>query len=211
MVRYNTNFLCVSVMALGILFVVFDMYHKKVVEGNKSSRVYLVGDSTFDNTPYVAKGKDVFSYIQKKNSRAILNAIDDSKISDVYRQLDLVNATEHDTIFISVGGNDILAREMTLEQLMVKYRKMLSYVKKGKVVLCDLYYPPQMKHLHSIIRKWNTFIHLFNEDYEIKKISETMVLPEHFTNIIEPSELGSVVMAETICPGESCNPNANQG
>ena len=42
MVRYNTNFLCVSVMALGILFVVFDMYHKKVVEGNKSSRVYIV-------------------------------------------------------------------------------------------------------------------------------------------------------------------------
>jgi hypothetical protein len=205
MIRYNIKFSCIL-----ILFVALGMYYRKVVEGNATSRVYLVGDSIFDNGMYVPKGEDVYSYIKKKNPRAIMVARDNSTIQDVYRQLDRIHATDNDTIFISIGGNDILNNIMTMDEMMIKYREMLSHVEKGKIFLCDVYYPPQMKHLYPIIKKWNAFIHSFRGRYGIKKISNTITLPEHFTSIIEPSHIGSKIIAETICPGETCNPSAHQ-
>ena len=192
-------------MFVCILFLMILICYRNVVEGYTAPpKVYLVGDSIFDNRNYVPDGKDVFSYIREMNPRTVMIARDNATIDDVYAQLKTVNITDNDTLFISVGGNDILNDSSNLDEIKRRYMKLLSHIKKGNIVLCDVYYPPQMKHYHKIIRQWNDFIHSFDKEYVIKKISISMNHPQLFTDIIEPSELGSVVIADTICPNRVC-------
>lgn len=187
-----------------LLFLLLIIYYRNVVEGYTSAKVYLVGDSIFNNIPYVPQGQDVFSYIKKKNPRAVMVAVDNSTVDDVYSQLDKINVTSNDKVFLSIGGNDIL-NGTPITELMNKYRDVLSSIKNGQIVLCDIYYPPQMKHYYPIIKQWNTFIHSFSKRYDIKKISVSMNIDEYFTHVIEPSAMGSVVIADTICSGGLCN------
>ena len=90
--------------------------NKVVVEERKN--IVLLGDSVFFNDPYVKAGNSVCDKLkvkianQGKQSKLYCLAENDALMVDIYQQLDNVNRdalnNKNTTVFISVGGNDIL-------------------------------------------------------------------------------------------------------
>ncbi|MEM7712499.1 MAG: SGNH/GDSL hydrolase family protein [Cyanobacteria bacterium P01_A01_bin.68] len=73
--------------------------------------IVLLGDSIFDNAPYVGENPDVISQLRTKlpeNWDASLNAIDGNKVDDVYAQLEKL-PKDATNLVLSVGGNDALS------------------------------------------------------------------------------------------------------
>ena len=123
--------------------------------------IVLLGDSIFDNQPYVGPGGAVIDQLTGKlmhGDKASLLAVDGSVTADIHRQLENLPAdTTH--LFISSGGNDALNYAPVLEsrcsniseafsrfagireQFTHQYRQMLSRVTTlGRpVVICTIY------------------------------------------------------------------------
>ena len=80
-------------------------------------KILLVGDSVFDNAPYVEAGLDSVSILRKELSPiATVDsvAIDGSTTFEVLYQLDkgeLSSKPKYDIIFLSIGGNDLLCNQ----------------------------------------------------------------------------------------------------
>ncbi|MBI1877059.1 MAG: hypothetical protein HYR94_02280 [Chloroflexi bacterium] len=127
------------------------------------NHVVLLGDSIFDNAPYVGGGPTVITQVQERlppGWRATLLAVDGSIISDVPRQLERlsIDATH---VILSVGGNDALGQSAFLgdpaqsvaevlqhlativEAFERGYRRMLEAVLRRNLAttLCTIYYP----------------------------------------------------------------------
>lgn len=80
--------------------------------------IVLLGDSSFDNAPYVADGEEVIATLRARlpaGWRATLNAVDGAVTRDVERQLRQApqDATH---LIVSVGGNDALGSAGVLQQ-----------------------------------------------------------------------------------------------
>jgi len=100
----------------------------------------LLGDSIFDNAPYVAEGLNVRSHLikalapQSAKHRVTLLAVDGAVCADVESQLrDLPD--DADMLFLSAGGNDLLyeidlleARTKTVAEGLSKLARMLDQV-----------------------------------------------------------------------------------
>ncbi len=81
-------------------------------------KIVLLGDSIFDNAPYVNGGPDVLAHLQRQlpsTWRATLSAVDGSTTEDVAVQFATIpaNATH---LALSVGGNDALGHADMLER-----------------------------------------------------------------------------------------------
>lgn len=78
----------------------------------------LLGDSIFDNRPYVNAGEAVIDHCRRlaaRGTRATLLAVDGSVVHDVPAQLKLLpNDATH--LALSIGGNDALAHAHVLEE-----------------------------------------------------------------------------------------------
>ena len=74
------------------------------------THIVLLGDSIFDNAPYVDVEEDVIHYLKRKiplGWKATLLAIDGSITTDLHAQVQkLPKDSTH--LFLSVGGNDAL-------------------------------------------------------------------------------------------------------
>lgn len=79
--------------------------------------IILLGDSIFDNQPYVNQGESVSSQLQVlvnsscPHANVNLYAVDGDVLADVPTQLAKVKAGEHSSsgfVFVSCGGNDLL-------------------------------------------------------------------------------------------------------
>lgn len=127
------------------------------------SHIVLVGDSSLDNGPYVARGEAVIDHLQglmPKGWKATLLAVDGSTIGSIPSQLaQLPESTTH--IVVSVGGNDALQHQGILaarasssaqvigelatigENFEGRYERMLAEVLRLKLptVVCTIYYP----------------------------------------------------------------------
>jgi hypothetical protein len=80
--------------------------------------IVLLGDSIFDNGPYVAGGPDVVKQLRQylpAGWRATLKAVDGSVTSGVQRQLDQLPA-DASHLVVSVGGNDALGYASVLDE-----------------------------------------------------------------------------------------------
>jgi hypothetical protein len=80
--------------------------------------IVLLGDSSFDNAPYVARGEEVIATLTRRlpdGWRATLNARDGAVTREVQGQLRAVpeDATH---LVVSVGGNDALGVSGVLQQ-----------------------------------------------------------------------------------------------
>lgn len=69
------------------------------------------------------------------------------------------------TIFLSVGGNDIIQmRNKNIEFIFKKYIVLIEAITEKlpnvNLVLCNLYYPPHENKYDDLIDKWNTNIEL---------------------------------------------------
>jgi len=81
---------------------------------NGNTNVILLGDSIFDNQPYVGEGESVSAQLSAQmheQDQVQLLAIDGAVIADVHAQLDkLADEPQYQQqkVFLSCGGNDLL-------------------------------------------------------------------------------------------------------
>jgi lysophospholipase L1-like esterase len=175
--------------------------------------IILLGDSVFNNNSYVEKGKAVNELLQKtadKNTTIISLARNDSTINNVYQQLENVNIDLNDnltTVFLSVGGNDIMnMREKNIDDTFEKYKTLIGAIttklSNVKLVLLNVYYPPNASKYASSIEKWNTNLNLEYEQNDkniyILNLANLLKEPSDFVFDIEPSITGGEKIANKI-------------
>jgi hypothetical protein len=201
----------------------FNTYKNTYKENFNSTKqsFILLGDSILRNDTYVSDGRSVNELLKERtNDKSICLAINDSKIVDIYSQIEKIPEnlnTNYTTIFLSVGGNDILSNyvnnnetnddtNLVLIKIFSEYKSLIKSIKQklpdANIVLLDIYYPDNIKYkqYHSIINKWNNMIYNYasKNKYSVLKISGVLTSSDDFTFDIEPSASGSRKLVETI-------------
>jgi hypothetical protein len=193
--------------------------YKEPFNSNKQSLV-LLGDSILKNDAYVSDGKSVDILLKERtNGKSICLARDDSKIVDIYSQIEKIPNdlnTNYTTIFLSVGGNDILTHYVEqennskdssiLKTIFSAYKKVIKSIRNklpnANIVLLDIYYPDNIKYkqYHTIINEWNNMIYNYSNknNCSVLKISGILTRPDDFSLGIEPSSIGSKKLVDTI-------------
>jgi lysophospholipase L1-like esterase len=194
------------------------------VEGfNPKTQYYLLlGDSILNNEVYVANGKSVNQLLNDStNNRTTCLAKNDAIIADVYDQIgkipDNLKADSYNTtIFLSIGGNDILNQSSDKEggqvdskvvnTIFSAYKQLIKSIQtimpKSQLVLLDIYYPDNSKYrpLHDAISEWNNQLYNYAKENNLSvlRISNILTKPEDFTFEIEPSAAGSKKLVDAI-------------
>ena len=212
---------CICFISLIILLFIFiALYQKNVrfVESfdNKNINIVLAGDSIFDNKEYVILGESVEQNLKNNGHDVLLLAKDGAFVADLVHQLEKMpsNLNTPDTrLFISVGGNDILYKyrdtkfidEKEINSVLEQYKNNILSIKNRfniKIYLTNIYYPPNDKYvrLHKVIRYWNNEQKKFAKKNNISLFNIDTLVTEiiHFSNEIEPSEIGSKLIADGI-------------
>ena len=134
--------------------------YKETFNSTKQSFI-LLGDSILKNDIYVSDGKSVNELLKERtNDKSICLAINDSKIDDIYGQIEKIPEnlnTNYTTIFLSVGGNDILTnyvdnnetidddKNLVLKKIFSEYKSLIKSITTklpdANIVLLDIYYP----------------------------------------------------------------------
>lgn len=206
------NLYIISLITL-ITFILYITYNTTEYFTLNTKTIILLGDSVFKNNLYVEKGKAVDELLQKnvdENTRIICLARNDAKINNVYQQLENVNIDLNDkltTLFLSVGGNDIMnLQEKNVDTTFEKYITLIDAIKtklpKVKLLLLNVYYPPNVLKYNSLIDKWNTNIDLeyeYNDkNIYILNLANLLKDPSDFVFDIEPSISGGEKIANKI-------------
>lgn len=195
----------------------FNTYMSSYIETFNSSKqtFVLLGDSILKNDAYISNDKSVSNLLlERTNGKTICLAVDHSKISDVYSQIDEIpdnlnnNGT---TVFLSAGGNDILTHYVDQENdstdtsilasMFVEYKKLIKSIQiklpKANIVILDIYYPDNLKYkkYHQIINEWNNMIYNYasepqNNITSVLKVSNILTKDNDFSFGIEPSTIG---------------------
>lgn len=216
LVLFGYVVLCLIIILYNILFV-DDAVVEEFKDSNSSNKVIiLLGDSTLKNESYVKSGLSVENYIKSQTSLAFCYAINDSNIVDVYSQLEQIPINYDDptcSIFLSVGGNDILYNHIDnkddLRPIFIAYTKLIRSIKtkmdKSKLFLINIYYPLGLKYsqYRPILEEWNKMIDDFaynstNNISGVVRLNELLKEETDFTHEIEPSESGGLKIAEAI-------------
>jgi hypothetical protein len=183
----------------------------------------LLGDSILKNDSYVSDGESLhYLLLERTNKKTFCYAVDDSKIIDVYKQIDEIPYelnTTRTTIFLSIGGNDILQNfvennknnnnKNDLVTIFSEYTNLIKSIQNkfpnANIVLLDIYYPSNLKYkqYHEIIDEWNNMIYDFSRESNnnitsVLKISNILRQDEDFTLDIEPSAIGSKKIVDII-------------
>tara|TARA_E500000178_G_scaffold275643_1_gene274484 strand:- start:59 stop:721 length:663 start_codon:yes stop_codon:yes gene_type:complete len=202
------------------LLVFLALYQKKiqVVEyfTDKNIKIVLAGDSIFDNHEYVIPGESVEQNLINNRQNVLLLAKDRSVVSDLVHQLQKMPSNLNNLstrLFISVGGNDILNKykgkkyidEKEINLVLEQYKNSILSIKNKfniRLYLTNIYYPPTDKYikLHKVIHYWNNEQKKFAKKYSIPLFNISTLVTEiiHFSNDIEPSEIGSKLIADAI-------------
>jgi hypothetical protein len=171
---------------------------------------------------YTSNGIGVSDIIKERHSNTICYAIDNTKIIDVYKQLDNILFTFNNSnsfLFLSVGANDLLfyyeeqhvnLTDMTI--LMSIFSDYINLIKSIQtklpnitLILLDVYYPNNLhyKPFYQVIKNWNTMLYTFINSYSLNKvyllkISTILTDKTDFNFNIEPSDTGSIKLANSI-------------
>jgi len=189
---------------------------------NNGKTYVLLGDSIIKNNSFVKNGKGIDDILNEKtNGNSYCYAKNDSKIVDIYSQLDSIPSdlnNKNTIVFLSVGGNDILNNYVNndvdtkntkvLELIFNSYKKLFESIQtkmdQTKMVLIDIYYPTSIKfsQYRPILEEWNKLISDFasssNSNLQVLKISNILTESTDFTLNIEPSETGGEKIADNI-------------
>lgn len=176
---------------------------------DKPLHLILLGDSTFKNNAYV---KPLYSveYLLKQQSKANIYCLakDGANIEAVYKQLAKIPErlnTADSTIFLSVGGNDLLVKNSKVDTISQQYDQLLMTIKQKfpncKLNILNLYTPPRLNNaaLQHKIKQWNNKLQLFIVD-NIKLIRLDTILYEttDFVADYEPSEIGGLKIVKAL-------------
>jgi len=202
----------------------YNTYMSSYIEPFKSSKQFvLLGDSILNNENYVGNGKSVNElFMERTDNKTVCLAADDSKIIDVYNQLDKIPTntdTYRTTLFLSIGGNDILFHFVeqnnnktetgVLGELFSKYKKLVDQIKtefpESHLVVLDIYYPNNATYskYHQVIQEWNKMLYDYASKNSIRvvKISSYLTKPEDFTHGFEPSAIGGEKLVAALLSG----------
>jgi hypothetical protein len=184
--------------------------------------IVLLGDSILKNNSYVENGKGIDNLLTERSKSNVYSyAEDGSIITDVYSQIDKIPLElnkKTTTIYLSVGGNDILShyvdkmRDVTnitvLSMIFSEYVKLIESIKTRfnlcKIVLLDIYYPKTIiyKMYYSLIQKWNEMIYNYASNSKsnilILKISDILIYDKDLIFNIEPSSSGGEKIVNSI-------------
>ena len=176
----------------------------------------LLGDSILKNESYVKTGLSISEYLKSKITSTYGYALNDSTIVDVYHQLGQIPLDYNDpncSIFLSVGGNDILSNHVenieSLRPIFSAYTKLIRSIQakmdKSKLFLVNIYYPSGLKYspYTPILVEWNKMISDYayesaNNISGVVRLNEILKEKSDFTHEIEPSESGGLKVAEAI-------------
>lgn len=218
-----------SFVLLGIITLLLSIYrqfyYKEGFESNQQRTIVLLGDSILKNNIYVAKDKSVEDILKQQCECNLINlAKDNSTVMDVKSQINQLSPdlnNKNTTIFISMGGNDILnnyvyvTKEVDIDDFKKLYeiyfdykdsiRRLREKMPKAKLMIVNLYYPQSLKYARykELIKKWNDLLFEFADD-PINKVNDVLDLSLIMTDIndfslcIEPSERGSIKIAREI-------------
>ena len=186
--------------------------------------IVLIGDSILKNNVYVGKGKSVEDLLTDQYNGNVINlAKDNSTVKDMYDQVKELPVELNDkstTIFVSIGGNDILNKYVVVNDanlddfknlyeiyLNYKYvfKKLRDRCPNAKIIIMNLYYPQSVKYLkyREVIKKWNDLLFEYQND-PINKVNDILDLSlvmndkKDFALCIEPSEQGSIKIVREI-------------
>jgi len=193
---------------------------KEQFSNNNDKSYVLLGDSIIKNNSYVKNGKGIDDILNEKtNGNTHCYAKDESTVVDIYSQLDSIPSdlnTKSTTIFLSVGGNDILNNyadkdinvkdTKVLDPIFNAYKKIIKSIQTkmndSKLVLLDIYYPTNIKltQYKPILEEWNKLISDFasTNNLQVINISNILIESTDFTLNIEPSETGGEKIADNI-------------
>lgn len=216
---YGFTLLCL----MGLLLSLYKGFYK--IEGfeNSENPIVLMGDSILKNNVYVAKDKSVEDILNQQYNGKIINlAKDNSTVSDIYIQINELNSNlnnRNTTIFVSIGGNDILNKYVyvtrdiddfnALYEIYLDYKDALKKLRekmpKANLILINLYYPKSLKYAkyRELIKKWNDLLFEYADDpingvKDVLDLSLIMTDINDFSLCIEPSEKGSVKISREI-------------
>ena len=214
--------LCFVIIGVSTFTHYYKYYVLRESFGNNEvdKKYILLGDSILKNNSYFKNGKGIDDIlIEKTNGNSDCYAKDESTIVDVYSQLDSIPSElnkKSTTIFLSVGGNDILNnyadKEVSIKDTKIlgpifnAYKTLIKSIQtkmnESKLVLLDIYYPTNIKlaQYKPILEEWNKMISDFAYTNNIKVINISSILIESsdFTLNIEPSESGGVKISNQI-------------
>lgn len=196
------------------------------IKSKKENRVALLGDSIFDNEPYVSPGEAVIDHINQLNKNgwnAELLAVDGAVTKDVSTQCQEVDA-DVTHLVISIGGNNALSyvgifdeKVSTVyqgvqylsaikERFQKSYQEMLADILSldKKIALCTIYNtcPGVEVPLLTALSVFNDVI--FQEAFKlgvpVLDFRQTFNSPSDYSAIspIEPSETGGMKTAKAI-------------
>jgi hypothetical protein len=201
------------ILAIGILLVYYFTTVRKLgfTNSNSNKTIILLGDSILNNSNYVESDETVSALIKKTclsdSKSVILKAQDNTKIYDVYSQVDsLIDSYNIETtyVFLSVGGNNMLdSKFVSLDNLKEQYIKLVSYIHsklpKSEIYLLGLYYPfdTRFHRYNSNIESWNNFIK--GTGYKNIMLDGLLTNKSDIIFSIEPSATGSKKIANEIC------------
>jgi hypothetical protein len=186
------------------------------------ANIVLLGDSILDNSLYVFSKKSIANLIEERNQgETYCYANDGATISDVYNQLEFIPKEINASIFLSVGGNNILHHYENCKDCFIDknsndflnstfdiYKDLVKSITircpNNKIYLLDIYYPTDEKYkiYHNIVSKWNQMLYAFalnNKNVSgVLQISNMLKKEEDFAYNIEPSQQGGYKIAEKI-------------
>jgi len=190
------------------------------------SHLVLLGDSIFDNAPYVESGESVICYLKRKlpsDSQATLLAIDGSVTTDVPAQLQQL-PTDATHLFLSIGGNDALQNINYLQQsaesvaeVISRFAQMIAVFRHNYLsiieslsnqpipkVLCTIYEPCfEQRDYQTIastaIKFWNDVIIQTAVAHALPVLELRQIFTDPaYANPIEPSAIGSDKLSNAI-------------
>lgn len=212
-------FLSIFIIFVSYINVLYSKEHFS--NSSRENKTYtFLGDSILKNDQYVKNGKTVDQYLKEKSGRLIYNyALDNTKIVDIYSQLNKIPLdvdSSYNTVFLSVGGNDILSfysdqgndtnNTSQLQPMISAYDKLVKSIQTkmsdSKIVLLDLYYPSNIKYqqYYPVIKEWNKLLkdYASNNQLDLLETSSLLTKEEDFTFSIEPSSTGGEKLADSM-------------
>jgi len=203
--------------SIGFFIYIFLQHNIKSYKENLNQRhkIILLGDSILENSNYVENYFSVESKIKQKHENVFNLARDNATIDDLKLQLirlEQKKLNKDDVIFISIGGNDILNqyrfRKKTnnvsyLNDIFERYKSTISKIKNqftNKIILINIYSPPNVKDYHNLIKIWNSKQKKFAQKNNIKVVDINSIFNHKrlFVKNIEPSNDGSRILANAI-------------
>jgi lysophospholipase L1-like esterase len=205
------------IVIISIIIILGCAYFKSLKEGlTNNDYIILIGDSVLNNANYVPSGKSVFDILKTKTNNILNVAKDGATISELYQQLNNIPIDLNTTqtyIFISIGGNDILNKHITLDNagittLFNSYNAFLKALRaklpNTQINIMNLYLPYNSRYLSykQSIDQWNKLINInsnkVGENYNVISLNTILTSPKDFVYDIEPSETASIKIANAI-------------